>query len=120
GTIIASVLPELSRWLLAATVLKFVVYAVWMVTHNDFRYVIFDYVPAMLGVIVLQLYAFIDRKDRSVGWIVAGVLVSFAAAGIQQSGFTIHVHFNYNDLYHLIQMGAMFLLYKGACVLRDR
>lgn len=120
GTIISSVSPKISRWLLAATVLKFLVYAVWMVTHNDFRYVIIDYVPAMFGVILLQLYAFVSRRDKSVGWIIAGVLVSFVAAGIQQSGFTIHQHFNYNDLYHVIQMGAIYLLFRGAFLLRDR
>jgi hypothetical protein len=120
GTIIATISTKFGVWLLAATVLKFLVYAVWMVKHNDFRYVIFDYVPAMLGVILLLIYAFFSRKDRSVGWIISGVLVSFAAAGIQQSGFTIHEYFNYNDLYHVVQIGAMFLLFKGACLLKDR
>jgi hypothetical protein len=40
--------------------------------------------------------------------------VSLLAAGIQASGFAPHPRFNHNDLYHLIQIGAMLLLYSGA------
>lgn len=120
GTIIASVPRLLHRWFLAAAVLKLLAYALWMTTHNEFRYVIYDYVPAMFGVILLQGYTFLCQNEKSAGWIITGVLVSLAAAGIQQSGFTLHKHFNHNDLYHVIQMGAMFLLYKGVRLLKDQ
>lgn len=120
GTIMASVAGPLGRWLQAAAVLKFIVYAVWMATHDEFRYVIYDYAPAMFGVLMLQVYAYFSRREASVKWIIAGILVSFAAAGIQQSGFTLHQHFNYNDIYHIIQMGAIYLLYKGALLLNDQ
>jgi peptidoglycan/LPS O-acetylase OafA/YrhL len=91
-----------------------------MATHDEFRYVIYDYAPAMFGVLILQAYAYFGRREASVKWITAGILVSFAAAGIQQSGFTLHQNFNYNDLYHVIQMGAIYLLYKGALLLNDQ
>ena len=119
GTIIASVTNPLRRWLLALAVLKLLIYALWMFTHDDFKYVIFDYVPAMVGVILLQAHAFRKRRARGAYWIIAGVLVSFAAAGVQMSGFTVHQHFNHNDIYHVIQMGAMYLLYRGAALLQD-
>ncbi len=120
GTILASVPRAVGRWLLGAAVLQLAVYAVWMLTHDDFLYVIYDYAPAMVAVLVLQGFAARTRRDPSARWIIAGVLVSFGAAGIQQSGFDIHQHFNHNDLYHIIQMGAVYLLYRGACLLRDR
>ena len=120
GTIVASVSCPLREWLLAATVAKFVVYAVWMAFHDEFRYVVYDYAPAMLGVLFLQIYAAYARGDESAKWFVAGVLVSFAAAGIQQSGFSLHRNFNHNDLYHCIEMGAVYLFYRGGCLLRDK
>ncbi|MND00634.1 hypothetical protein D3C83_193220 [compost metagenome] len=52
-------------------------------------------------------------------WILAGVASSVAAALVQASGFALHEHFNHNDLYHLIQVGAMFALYRGARRLTD-
>lgn len=120
GTILASVPTLLRNWLLGATTLKLLAYAFWMLTHNDFRYVIFDYVPAMIAVIILQVYALLSKQEESARWIITGVLVSFAAAGIQQSGLTLHEYFNHNDLYHTIQMGAVYLFYKGARKLKDR
>ena len=37
-----------------------------------------------------------------------------AGAMVQASGFRLHEHFNHNDLYHVIQMVALVLLYRGA------
>ncbi|NIR48750.1 hypothetical protein GWN42_16695 [candidate division KSB1 bacterium] len=120
GTIIASVNHPLRRWLLLFTTMKLLIYAGWMLTHDDFSYVIYDYVPSMVGVILLQFYAYVKRRNRSAVWLISGVLVSFASAGIQMSGFGLHEHFNHNDLYHVVQMGAMYLLYRGIRLLRDR
>lgn len=120
GTILASVDRAVGKWLFGAAVMKLAVYAVWMVTHDDFVYVIYDYALAMVSVLALQVFAAHRRRDPSARWIIAGVLVSFGAAGIQLGGFKIHEHFNHNDLYHIVQMGAVYLLYKGARLLRDR
>jgi hypothetical protein len=105
--------------LLAAGVLKFGVYAIWIINHDDFLYAILDYAPAMLYVLALQARAWL-RREKSGRWAVAGVLVSFAAAGVQQSGFTLHRHFNHNDLYHVIQMLGIYLLYRGGSLLAER
>ena len=120
GTLFAAVGNPLRKWVLGLVLLKFLVYAGWMVSHDDFNYVIFDYAPAMLGVVLLQLYCYSKWKHKSAVWLISGVVVSFAGAGVQISGFTIHKHFNYNDLYHVIQMGGIYLLYRGACLLEDQ
>jgi hypothetical protein len=39
--------------------------------------------------------------------------VSVLAALVQQSGLTLHRNFNHNDLYHVIQLVALWLLYRG-------
>lgn len=120
GTIVASVRNPLRRWLLRAAGLKFVVYALWIARHDDFRYAIYDYAPAMLTVLLLQTRAVANRRAASARWIIAGVLLSFGAAGIQQSELTLHKHFNHNDLYHVVQMGACYVLFRGASRLTDR
>ena len=104
--------------LLAAAVLQFLVYTFWMAGHDDYKYVIYDYAPAMVVILILQIIA-ITRGDASSRWIIAGILVSFVAAGVQQSGFSLHRNFNYNDLYHVIEMFAMYLLYRGGLLLKD-
>lgn len=107
------------RALLAFAVVKFLLYAGWMATHDDFRFVIYDYGSAMLAVLLLQLPGLLRRQPAAF-WIAAGLLVSFAAAGIQATGLAPHPHFNHNDLYHVIQIAAFYLLHRGGQRLEDR
>jgi len=77
------------------------------------------YAPAMIFVLLVMLYSYFANSTSGSGWIIAGILVSFAAAGVQMSGFTLHKHFNHNDIYHVIQMVGMYLLYRGSLLLND-
>jgi fucose 4-O-acetylase-like acetyltransferase len=96
-------------WLAAG---KLLFYLNWLLERTDFRVVIIDSAIAFAMVLALHLWRFN-------GWIVAGILVSVAAALVQASGFAPHPHFNHNDLYHVIQIAAMALLYRGARRLTD-
>ena len=118
GAALSSLRPPHRLWLLAAALLEFLVYAAWMATHNDFRFVIYDYAPVLLVVLLLQLIRL--GRGKSAPWILGGILISFAAAGVQASGFDPSPGFNHNDLYHLVQMAAFYLLYRGGRLLRDR
>jgi hypothetical protein len=78
--------------------------------------VVYDYAAAMIAVLLLQAWA----PSRATPWIGAAILVSFGAGAIQVSGFSLHRHFNQNDLYHLVQMAAMISFYRGGRRLQDR
>lgn len=91
--------------------LKLLVYASWMLFHNDFIWVIVDTGSALAIVGALHLWRFN-------GWMLAGVGASLAAALVQASGFALHRHFNHNDLYHVVQIAAMLLFYRGLSVER--
>jgi hypothetical protein len=107
------------RWLVAGALLKLGLYVAWMLGHDEFRYVIYDY-GSTLAILLLLVAA---EKTHGVGghraYIASGILVSIAAAAVQQSGMRLHRHFNHNDLMHVIQMGGVWLLYKGGARLRD-
>lgn len=91
---------------------KLAVYSAWMLKHNEFIFVVIDTGVAFAVVLGLHLWRFN-------GWIVTGVAVSVAAALAQASGVALHEHFNHNDLYHVIQIAAMALFYRGARRLSD-
>ncbi len=111
----AGALPcKASRWLMIAAAVKLAVYLWWMGSHDEFRYVIYDYGPSMLVVLLGHLWAWRRAGAGWARWIVAGVAVSFAGAGVQLSGFALHEHFNHNDLYHVIQMVGLWLFWRGA------
>jgi hypothetical protein len=119
GTLGACIVPSARRYAMLIPYAQLIIYAFWMVTHDDFRYVIYDYAFTNLGILALQTYAGIIRRAKSAPWLVGGVLVSFLAAAVQFNEIVLHQHFNHNDLYHVIQMGGMYLFYRGALLLKD-
>jgi len=115
----ASLRPPIRRLMLMIASIQFAGYAAWMLWHDDFVYVIYDYVPAMLVVLAIQ-YLDRHRNPASTRWVAAGILLSFLAAAIQQSGLTLHPSFNHNDVYHVVQMAAVLVLARGGAAMQDR
>lgn len=112
GSAFATLSPVVRNVVLFLAAGKLLLYCYWMLRHDEFIYVVIDTGIAFAVVAALHLWRFS-------GWILAGVGVSVAAALVQASGFALHRHFNHNDLYHVIQIAAMALLYRGARQLRD-
>ncbi|HKQ27703.1 MAG TPA: hypothetical protein VJT77_03820 [Burkholderiales bacterium] len=96
----------LKRLLLIFAALKWLLFTLWMLRHDDFIWVVADTGVALALVGLLHLWRFN-------GWMLAGVAVSLLAGLAQASGVTLHPRFNHNDLYHVIQIAAMFLFYRG-------
>jgi len=108
GSAIATIGGLPRKIVLAFAAAKLIVYEAWMLSHDAFIYVIVD-----TG-IALAIVAALHRSP----WMLAGVAVSIFAAGVQTSGFDLHPHLNHNDLYHLIQIAAMVLFYRGVTNMR--
>ena len=121
GSAVFSVIAVRARKpLLALLFLKLFVYLVWLVWNDDFRYAVYEYSPTMLAVLIAYLYAWRKLGDAAARWIVGGILVSFAAAFVQLGSLSFHQHFNHNDIYHVVQMVAVYLFYRGGLLLTDR
>jgi hypothetical protein len=94
------------RRLAVVAALKFVIYLTWMTTHDAFIYVIADY-----GITLILVGIFHPAKK----WVWGSIAVSVLGAVVQQARVTVHPYwFDYNDLYHVIQMVALWMLYKAA------
>jgi hypothetical protein len=102
--------------LISLNVALLLVYAVWMATHDDFRYVVYYSAAAMLGLFLLHLVY--GKREASTPWMVAAVVVSAIAAVVQAQGIGL-LALGYNDLYHLIQVVGVYLFYRGGTLLRD-
>ena len=118
GSAICATAGNARKALVAIAAAKLAVYSGWVVGHSEYIYVIADTGTAFVLVAALHLWS--AARDRASRWILAGIGVSVLAAGVQASGFALHRNFNHNDLYHVIQIAAMILLYAGARRLRDR
>jgi len=119
GTLTACIPTAVRRVAIPIPYVQLIIYVLWMATHDDYRYVIYDYAVTNLGILGLQFHAGIVRRTRSAPWLIGGVLVSCLAAAVQFNGIALHQHFNHNDLYHVVQMGGMYLFYRGALILKD-
>src|SRR2546426_2854537 len=111
---------RLRRPLIGLVWVKFAAYILWMAGHNEFRYVVYDQLTAMTAILLLHAYDLYARTGPAGGTIVMGVVVSLLAAILQQAKVDLHRHFNHNDLFHVVQIGANYLFFRGALLLRDR
>lgn len=99
-------------------VVAFAIYGAWMINHSGFVFVILHYVPAMAAIAFLHVFAYAKDRAPHAPWIILGVIATMLGAAIQRSGFSLHRHFNHNDLYHLVQVGSLVLFYLGVVRLR--
>lgn len=106
----------LSAYFPRIAMLKFIAYASWMIFHDGFVWVIADYGITLILVGAMQLV----RRSVATPWILGSIALSVIGALVQMSGFSLHKHFNYNDLYHVIQLVALWLLYRGGLILGNR
>jgi len=104
--------------LLAVVAVKLVVYLWWMASRTAFIFVIADYSTALAGVVLLAWLARPTGLTPAAPWIAGGVAVSVVAAAIQALRLAPHPDFNHNDLFHVVQVAALYLLYRGGLLLR--
>ncbi len=52
-------------------------------------------------------------------WLIRGVTVSLLGLAVQQSDIVLYRNLNHNDIYHLIQLGGLYCLYRGALLIED-
>ena len=107
------------NWLIVAGI-KFLLYAGLSTISDDFRIVIADYGSAMLVILAIALVQTLRKSRPEAPWLATGVGVSLIASGIQASGISLHEHLNHNDLFHLVQMPALYLFLRGGILLQDR
>ena len=104
-------------WIAAA---KLCVYTVAVARRPEFRLAALDYGSALAVLLGGAAYAGLSWHSRGTVWIIGGVAVSLVAGVIQERRIAPNRHFNHNDLYHVIQMVALYFLYRGGALVVDR
>jgi len=117
GSAVATTRGRAQQAILVLAVAKLGMFWLWTWRDDRFIWVVADTGIAFTVVALLHLARAREPASR---WILGGVALSIAAAGVQASGLDLHRHFNHNDLYHVIQIAAMLLYYRGARLLVDR
>lgn len=117
AVIVARVPAPWERWLLAATVAKALGFAHFAWWRRDFRWAVYDSLVTFAAIAVVEGIALARHDAPGAWWMLGGVAVSVVAGAVQRSGLTAHRHLNHNDLYHVVQLVAVFLFYRGGLLL---
>jgi hypothetical protein len=56
----------------------------------------------------------LSRYGKNTRWHAAGLILSIVGLVIQQSHLSLHPNFNHNDLFHCVQIVAVFCFFRGA------
>ncbi len=107
---------RLLRWVMVGLMVGYIV-----LIYKDERFInaVKFYIPSLVFLLAVMLYSWFELQNPGANLLVWGVLVAFLGSGIQVSGFSLHKYFNHNDIYHFIQIGSMYLLYRGAILIGD-
>jgi hypothetical protein len=110
---------RLLGWLAGCAVVKFALFAIWASVKDDSRLAIYDIGLTMLAMLIMASWGAWTLRTRAAPWILAGVTTAMVGALFHQGRVSIHRYFNHNDLYHLMQIGALYFLYRAGPLLRD-
>lgn len=102
---------------LAVVLVKLVTVSVVLARRPEFGVALADHAVALAGVLALQVAAAVDHGAASAPWIIAGIAVAVLAGAIQALRIAPHPRFDHNDLYHVVQLAALWLLYRGGLLL---
>lgn len=104
--------PDVRRLIIAAYAAAFA--AVALLGHESFTSIVYFYLPALSFFLIAAARRAIQSRDA--GWILitTGLVLSAAAAILQQAKVAIHpIHFDHNAVYHVVQAIAVLVLYLG-------
>lgn len=58
-------------------------------------------------------------RSEGLKWLKRGVAVTLIALAVLVGRLSLHEHFNHNDLFHVIQMGGLYCLFRAVRLLHD-
>ena len=107
---------RIAHWILTLAAVEFAGYCIVVLFMiQTFRVAVLSYLPATTFLFATLAIAYHRVRRREVLAILAGLLLTLVAAGVQTARLTPHpVYFNHNALYHSIQAAAMFMIFYGA------
>jgi hypothetical protein len=97
-------------------VIQLVVYLIVLLIVQKYIVTIIDNAIGLIPIMIVHLSAKIKKDYYK--YISYGILVSFITAIVHGLKFSLHPHFNYNDIAHVFIMISLYIMYKGVRQIR--
>ena len=115
GVFISKSVSSIKKWRVFAAILFLIYSTVVLFYSQRFAVVIWNYVPAMVALLVVSVREYERTRSTPFLFVTGGILVTLVAAFIQQARLGIDQnYFNHNATYHLVQAIGLYLMFKGA------
>ncbi|MFC1564272.1 DUF6962 family protein [candidate division KSB1 bacterium] len=109
------------KWIKLTVLIKLIVYSAFIISSlRNVIFIFFDYVPAVLFVLVIEIIYYAKTRSVSSRYIIYGMVMMFIGVAVQRSDFDPFQYLNNDDLFHLINTFSMVLLYKGGVLFKDK
>jgi hypothetical protein len=119
AAVVASAAGSLRTVLLGVVLVKLLVFVAIVARRDQFLLVIADSGSALVAVLLAAWLLRPTGLTPAAGWMAGAVAVSVAAGVIQAAKIAPHPQFNHNDLFHVVQMAALYLLFRGGLLMTD-
>ena len=106
--------------LVAFAIIKLALFVLVVMRKPEFRVAAIDYGASLAVLLAGACYGLIRWQEPGATLLIAGVAVSLVAGLVQAFRVSPHRWFNHNDLFHVIQIVAMYLFFRGGSLLVDR
>lgn len=121
GIVKSHLAPSIQPWCMGAVGLKLWLYFYVQSRHpNDFAYAVTDYLSAMAIIFILAAKDYCSQQTSSTVWITSGIVVSGLAAAVLGLKWSPVMAISPDALYHVVQMVALYLFFRGSSRLGDR
>jgi hypothetical protein len=121
GAAHASVRRHTANWVVGAAAAKLGVFLFLALPGDSFDPVIVDSAVTMGTILGLQGLASATFGARSAPWVIAGVVVSAAAAAVEAFRPRLLPNpWSPDAVYHLVEIAGLFLFYRGGLLFADR
>ncbi|MDP6340095.1 MAG: hypothetical protein QF842_07255 [Candidatus Marinimicrobia bacterium] len=107
---------QIVKWGITAIIF---IFTIWIYFNHDLINAVRLYIPSALFVMGVMLYGWFGKGDQGALWIMAGFVVTLGGASFTVTKFGFHKHFNHNDIFHVIQIAGMYLIYRGSMLITN-
>ena len=131
GAIVCIGVSALSAWMIGAkimlnglgqriictlSIVNFIMYLAHVLFLNqNFDVAVANYLPSGLFLLLVFVKVYKQTLHRLAFFGLAGLILTFGAAGIQQLEIGVHArYFSHNALYHVVQAMGLYLIFRGA------
>ncbi len=107
---------QLVKWGVTAIIF---IFTIWIYFDHNLMNAVKLYVPSGLFVIGVMAYGWLGKEDPGAPWVFSGFLITLAGASFTVTKYGFHKHFNHNDIFHVIQIAGMYLIYRGTMMITN-